>query len=440
MACDVFISYRRQDGIYPAMILYRDLVDAGYNAFYDIASIHSGEFPELIESNIMSCTDFVLVVSKSTFSSRIEKETDWVRKEIALALKLKKNIIPYFAGKVSIPDNLPEDISAVLSYNGVTLMDPTISKETNQKLFSEFLDSKAERIRRSSLQNARCSVYDASYGNEMDRLKLQAQNALESDDFAINRYVACDRDISVLDVGCSYGFVGQSRFSHERFSRIIGIDWNETCITKARELNSDERFCYYTADIESTDFPDRIGQIMEENGIEGFDVVFIALVVHHLKNPVSLLSRIKACLKPNGIIIVRGSDDGSKLAFPEKSGALMSEIIDRTARITGVSDRFNGRKIYNLLYRSGFKDISIHSFMRDTSKLEYDERARLFSESFSYRINYIRREYDANPSNRQIRADFNRMEELLAMFEEHFYDPGFWYCEYDYIGVATKKA
>ena len=34
-------------------------------------------------------------------------------------------------------------------------------------------------------------------------------------------------------------------------------------------------------------------------------------------------------------------------------------------------------------------------------------------------------------------ADFNEMEELLATFEDKFYNNDFWYCEYDYIGVGT---
>ena len=30
------------------------------------------------------------------------------------------------------------------------------------------------------------------------------------------------------------------------------------------------------------------------------------------------------------------------------------------------------------------------------------------------------------------------MKELLEEFENHFFEVDFWYCEYDYVGIAKK--
>ncbi|MDY0075343.1 MAG: toll/interleukin-1 receptor domain-containing protein, partial [Acholeplasmataceae bacterium] len=71
---DVFISYRRIDGVYPALLLFRDLVDSGYDVFFDFDSIRSGEFPQAIEEGIKGCIDFIMLVTKEAFSERIFDE------------------------------------------------------------------------------------------------------------------------------------------------------------------------------------------------------------------------------------------------------------------------------------------------------------------------------------------------------------------------------
>ena len=437
MGCDVFISYRRKDGVYPAMILYRDLVEAGYNVFYDIASIRNGSFPKLLEDNILSCTDFLLLVTPGTFSKRIFEPNDWVHKEIRLALEHNKNIIPIFIGKAAIPAELPEDIAQINEYNGVMQIDPQMTHDINRKMFKEYLRSSHNLSNTNSLVHSRCSVYDASYGDEFQRLQTQAVNSLHSDMDVINKHTEPQKNYTVLDVGCAYGFVGKSRFEDGRFTKIIGIDKNEKCINEAQKRNTDSRFSYYLTDIEAENFENELGAVMAQNNLDGFDIIFAALVIHHLKDPQKFLKRIRKYLKDGGIIIIRGSDDGSKLAYNDNG--LMKEIIALTTKISNVSDRFNGRKIYTQLLMAGYRNVSMFSYMRDLSLMDYDERAALFNESFSYRINYVRRPYENDPANTQKKEDFNKMEELLVKFEERFYDQSFWYCEYDYIGVARKK-
>ncbi len=436
MSCDVFISYRRKDGSYPTMFLYHDLIEAGYNVFYDVANIRNGEFPKLIEENLISCTDFLLVVTESTFSEKIFDENDWVHKEIKLALELNKNIVPIFVGGTIIPDNIPEDISKVCDYNGVNQFDPQMIHDINKKIFKEYLRAPFHSLDLMGKARLRCSIYDATYGDEFKRLRIQAENAFSSDMDVLNRYIHKDKKYNVLDVGCAYGFVGASRFNGEPFSNIVGIDKNEKCILKAKEINTDSRFSYYVSDIEANDFDEKIKSIMTENQIEEFDVIYIALVIHHLKEPVSFLKNVRKLLSQNGIIIIRGSDDGSKLAYNDDG--LMKSIIELTLGVSDVSDRYNGRKIFSQLKKAGFADVEIFSYMRDISSMDFDDRENLFNESFSYRINYVRREYEADPNSLQKRNNFLEMEELLAKFQERFYDSTFWYCEYDYIGVAKK--
>ena len=80
MKNQVFISYRRTDGFYPAYLLYKELIENNYTVFFDLKSLRMGEFPDVIRKNIEECSDFILIVSQSTFSERIFEEGDWCAK------------------------------------------------------------------------------------------------------------------------------------------------------------------------------------------------------------------------------------------------------------------------------------------------------------------------------------------------------------------------
>lgn len=431
MSNQVFISYRRADGFYPAYLLYKELIENNYSVFFDLKSLRMGEFPAIIKKNIEDCTDFILIVTASTFGERIFDEADWVRKELRLALKLNKNIITVFVG-ASIPENLPEDIARIKDYNGIQQIDPNTIGENYRRLFNEFMISHPS-VKSASFVDRRCSAYDVNYGDEFHRLRIQARNSLGSD-MAVLKDTGAHG--TVLDVGCAFGVVTASRFGGDAFTKVMGIDRDERSISYAAQ-HSPEKFIFRVADAEVEDFRDRMAGIMAENGIESFDVIFISLVLHHMRDPYMVLRRLRKFLAHDGIIIVRGSDDGTKMAYPDEQ-RLMQKIIEKTLQANRVSDRLHGRKIYDWLTQSGYHDVKMYSFMRDTSRLDMDEREDLFRESFSYRVNYFRKQWEENPSDNRLFQEFDEMETLLALFENTFMKENFWYAEYDYIGVARR--
>jgi len=133
LAEQVFISYRREGGEIMAQLLHDRLIQKGFSVFYDIESLRSGPFNEKLYKEIEECTDFVLVLPNGALDRCIYKE-DWVRKEIAHALKCKKNIIPVMLRGFSFPSHLPDEIDAVRWQNGVSI-------ET-----MEFFNSKVDKI------------------------------------------------------------------------------------------------------------------------------------------------------------------------------------------------------------------------------------------------------------------------------------------------------
>ena len=426
----IFISYRRQDGFYPAYLLYKELIGQNFTVFFDLKSLRTGVFPDIIRQNIADCTDFILIVSPSTFSERIFQPDDWVRKELGFALKLNKNVVPVFVNG-SIPDRLPDDIAGIRNRQGLQQIDPNLISENYKKLIDERLISRPQE-KLLSWKMRRHSAYDVNYGDEKARLAVQSKNAYASDMSVLSRYGGG----IVLDVGSAFGTVTVSRFRDEKYAKVYGIDRVEQCVEYAN-LHAPEKFEFFTADLEAADFRTKMQTYMRERGIEGFDIIFSSLVLHHLKDPDQVLRNLRRLLVKGGIMVVRGSDDGTKAAYPDPRG-LMKTIIDKTLACPNTSDRLNGRKIYHWLTEAGFSGVKMFSFMRDTSGMDMDDREDLFRESFSYRLNYFRKEWESHPEDAEKFHAFDEMETLLAMFENEFMKESFWYAEYDYIGVGKR--
>jgi len=131
---DIFISYRRDGGFETAKHLNDLLVRDGYTVSFDIDTLREGDFDETLLRRIDQCVDFILVVDKHTFDKTLDPNfdprKDWLRTELAYALKLRKNIIPLLlSGVDGFPSNLPEDVAYVATKNG---------PEYNKYYFDEF--------------------------------------------------------------------------------------------------------------------------------------------------------------------------------------------------------------------------------------------------------------------------------------------------------------
>ena len=100
MKYDVFISYRREGGYETAKHLNDLLVRDGYRVSFDIDTLRSGDFDTQLLARIEQCKDFILIVDEHAFDRTIDPKTnpneDWLRCELAHALKHNKNIIPVF--------------------------------------------------------------------------------------------------------------------------------------------------------------------------------------------------------------------------------------------------------------------------------------------------------------------------------------------------------
>lgn len=128
----IFISYRRDDAAGHAGRLADNLVERfGRNRiFRDIDNIEPGEdFVTKIENAVGSCDILLAVIGRTWLSpngsGRLDNPNDFVRLEIATALRRDIRVIPVLVQRASMPkpEDLPDDLDSLTRRNAVELTD-----------------------------------------------------------------------------------------------------------------------------------------------------------------------------------------------------------------------------------------------------------------------------------------------------------------------------
>lgn len=441
---DVFISYRRSD-MQLAALTYYFLENMGYDVWWDVSLPYEmcadDEYPTIIDKIIKNCKDFILLVTEKTFDkTKINDEDDWIHREIKCALSNGRHIIPLQLNNSSLPKNLPEDIVSLTKRKQFYQFPIDPYTKTNDEIKRTWKKLLKSTPSFNGIGDKETDVtYNPDTKQEIIRSNIQAENTKYFDMKVINEIVEKNKlnRITVLDVGCGDGTVGKDRFNDQCFFKILGIDKSQERINDAlRKTTTEEskKFKYDRIDVESSSFQEDMNQIMMTLEIEKFDVVFLSQVLHfhREKEPLNWLLDLKRLLKPNGYIIVRESDDGSKMAYGSRGQDYLEKILTMTNALRKVADRHMGRKLCNLLKGADFKDVNIYTFMRDTSKMSYTERMDLYQESFGWRLSAVQGEND--PSSLTVNEMNNNLMKLKTCFEGSPVE--FWYCEYDYICVG----
>ena len=150
MKYDIFISYRRKGGYETAKHLYDLFSKDGYRVSFDLDTLRNGDFDQALLKRIDQCSDFILILSKGAFARTLDPafnpRQDWLRIELAYALKKQKNIIPILLeGFEGFPENLPADIKDVAKKNGPQY-NQYYFDEFYKKLKTDFLETRKSRF------------------------------------------------------------------------------------------------------------------------------------------------------------------------------------------------------------------------------------------------------------------------------------------------------
>jgi hypothetical protein len=89
----VFLSYNRQSAGWAARSIKERLERQGADVFLDVENINSGRFETVILNEIGRRDHFIVLLTPEA-CERLESQDNWVRRELARALELRKNVIP----------------------------------------------------------------------------------------------------------------------------------------------------------------------------------------------------------------------------------------------------------------------------------------------------------------------------------------------------------
>lgn len=459
MRSDVFISFKNSDSGNKtidgeiARNLYDELVSRNISTFFSNASLLSlgqGVYKKSIDEALESAKVLILVCTKKQYleSEWVKYEWESFHQDILNGMKKNAQIIPYFENfsREETPRSLRD--FQTFNINSNTVSDVAdfaqnflnnIASQHSQNQSTDFSDSERLNARSQlSTNKVRQSLYTSDTEREYARLKIQAKNTHECDMLVLDKLIAeLNRPIWILDFGCAYNFVGNMRFANIPNVKVLGVDISEKCLEFAIKNSNGEKFFFRKLNLEDFDMEDTLHGFMNELGIKKFDIAFGALVVHHLKKPITVLKKLRKFIADDGYMVLRGSDDGSVIALNDNG--LVQKIVDKCMNTVGLSDRQNGRKLYNQLESAGYKNIKVNTWLKDSSNKDVDERDELFFERFSYRIDYFNKIMKADPHNEHKRNDFLFMRYALEELEETFANHDFWYCEHDFIAWAKIK-
>ena len=228
------------------------------------------------------------------------------------------------------------------------------------------------------------NAYDVTEDVERRRLAFQMEMTREIDVRVLKSILSNTKGVQyILDIGCNDGSWLLDRLTNiGKECYAVGVDINEEIISRANE-NFPEMLTV-CSDCEKEDFVEQIYKKIPYG--TQFDVVVLSMVLLHVKEPMQVLRNVRKLLKTDGVVYIRDMDDGLSVAYPDKDGVFARvRRICNDVKYTGY--RTNGREIYGLLQRTGYKDIKnigINVDVTMSTPDDYKFREDIFTINFGF--------------------------------------------------------
>ena len=218
---------------------------------------------------------------------------------------------------------------------------------------------------------------------ELSRLQTQRQLMRTCEEPVLRELLAGRSELNVLDVGCNDGEKTVRWFSDPAISRVLGLEYNTALARQAHETHGGEIFSFYPCDVEAKAFPAILADLMQHEGIEGFDVIYLSFVLSHLTAPETLLRRLREVLKPGGVLIAVETDDSKSFLEPE-GGELLNEFLALLRRDPYAGDRDIGGRLPRMLRGCGFAAPALCCDAISAGPGEQERKAQIFEMFFSF--------------------------------------------------------
>lgn len=221
---------------------------------------------------------------------------------------------------------------------------------------------------------------------EIDRLRVQNKLLFPYEKKALDSLFSSyekGEGLAVLDIGCNDGKKTVSIFSYDSISSVVGLEYNQKLAQKAQTEFGNDKFFFSTLDVESADFTDAIGKIMQERAIQAFDCIYLSFVLMHLKNPRKLLMALQNLLKDGGSLVIVEANDSSSSLTGDTDNLLGTFLVILN------SDKYSGNRslgtfVDQMAKDCGYKNIRIWCDAISAGKGEFEKKEAIFTTFFSY--------------------------------------------------------
>jgi len=313
----------------------------------------------------------------------------------------------------------------------ISFWPPMIGKTPQESIDIKKLEKRDTRLPEISAPSPYNPVDDNS------RLNIQGSNNSSFDEAIFEKALSLlekNSDLVALDIGCADGFVTVDRFGKfECFSKVYAVDNNSTLVSAAKQKYGNERYVFRVANIETEE---NILDLLNHQG--GVDFVFLSYTLHHLADPLVVLSKVKKIIKPNGVLVARSIDDGCKLFYSSNHLNSLNEAFNKLMQLSKYEgDRNHGRKLYYQLKLSGFNEIQMHYQIKDTIGMSGQDKAKTFKESLAWRAEPIKSLLE---NRTELKDEYEWAVKAIEALESAFlHDESLYYMETQHIAIASVE-
>ena len=178
---DVFVSYRRDVSQYLAMALWQNLTARDIDVFYDLETIHAGQFEPVILAQI-AARPYMVPVLQAGALNRCLNPDDWLRREIEAAIDQDRMLVPVFTPGFDLGDIdkfLPAETAQTLRRFNMLEIPPKYFKYAIQELAENYLKPIKRRLTPPPTAAAAAANRQAEVAKRAARVTSKALSAEE---------------------------------------------------------------------------------------------------------------------------------------------------------------------------------------------------------------------------------------------------------------------
>ena len=218
---------------------------------------------------------------------------------------------------------------------------------------------------------------------ERERLRIQNKLLSQAEKPALEHFFNGKSELSVLDIGCNDGNRTFQRFSDERDSCVIILEYIQELVEKAHRQYGDSKFYFYQMDVESQSFSEDLQKLADASGGREFDLICLSFVLMHLLDGEKLLSTLAHFLKKDGVIFITESNDCASTLVPDEKN-LLEQFLDILNQDKYAGRRDTGARVSGWLADCGYDHIHVWCQGISAGKEELERKKHIFQTFFSY--------------------------------------------------------